>query len=130
MIREGGCLCGAVRFKAEGEPVNVRICHCRNCQKAMGSPFFARALFKQDALSVEGETGYFASSEAVHRVFCKTCGTRLFSWRTNGTVAGVALAAFDDRNAFAPTEHTWVAEKMGWVKLDDRLAQYPGTAPP
>jgi hypothetical protein len=130
MTREGGCFCGAVRFKAEGEPVNVRICHCRNCQKAMGSPFFARALFKQDALSVEGETGYFASSEAVHRVFCKTCGTRLFSWRTNGTVAGVALAAFDDRNAFAPTQHIWVAEKMDWVKLDDRLAQYPGTAPP
>ena len=103
MIREGGCLCGAVRFKAEGEPVNVRICHCRNCQKAMGSPFFARALFDQNALTVEGDTARYASSEALDRVFCKICGTRLFSWRRNGTMAGVALAAFDDRNAFAPT---------------------------
>jgi hypothetical protein len=112
MIREGGCLCGAVRFKAEGEPVNVRICHCRNCQKAMGSPFFARALFPQSALTVEGDTASYASSEALDRVFCKSCGTRLFSRRRNGTVAGVALAAFDDRHAFAPTEHIWVAEKM------------------
>jgi hypothetical protein len=63
-------------------------------------------------------------------VFCKSCGTRLFSRRRNGTVVGVALAVFDDRHAFAPTEHIWVAEKMRWVKLEDDLPQYPGTAPP
>ena len=129
MIREGGCLCGAVRFKAEGEPLNVRICHCRNCQKAMGSPFFARALFDQRALSVEGDTARYPSSEALDRVFCKVCGTRLFSRRTNGTVVGVALAAFDDRNAFAPTEHIWVSEKIAWVRLDDGLPQYQETVP-
>ncbi|HEX9214615.1 MAG TPA: GFA family protein [Bradyrhizobium sp.] len=130
MIREGGCLCGAVRFKAEGEPLNVRICHCRNCQKAMGSPFFARALFPQTALTVEGETGRYPSSENVDRVFCKQCGTRLFSWRRNGTAAGVALATFDDRNAFAPTEHIWVQEKPDWLKLDDGLPQHLTTIPP
>ncbi len=129
MTREGGCLCGAVRFRCEGEPLNVRICHCRNCQKAMGSPFFARALFARDQLSVEGETTRYASSEALDRVFCTACGTRLFAWRKNGTAAGVALAVFDDRNAFAPTEHIWVSEKMDWVKFDDGLPQYPGTVP-
>jgi hypothetical protein len=129
MIREGGCLCGAVRFKCEGEPVNVCIGHCRNCQKAMGSPFFARALFDQSALTIEGETGRYASSELLDRVFCKTCGTRLSAWRKVGTMAGVALAAFDDRNAFAPTAHMWVSEKMDWVKLDDGLPQYPKMAP-
>jgi len=129
MTREGGCLCGAVRFRTEGEPANVRICHCRNCQRAMGSPYFARALFDQRALSVEGDTAYYLSSEALERVFCKKCGTRLFSRRTNGTVVGIALAVFDDRNAFAPTDHMWVTEKMDWVRLEDGLPQYPGTAP-
>ena len=129
MIREGGCLCGAVRLKAKGEPINVRVCHCRNCQKAMGSPFFARALFPQDALTIEGDSARYPSSNAIERVFCKICGTRLLSWRTNGTAAGVALATFDDRNAFAPTEHIWVKEKIDWVKLDDGLPQYSELAP-
>jgi len=129
MTHEGGCMCGAVRFRCEGEPLNVRICHCRSCQKAMSSPFFARALFPHEALSVEGETARYASSEALDRVFCGTCGTRLFAWRRNGTAAGVALATFDDRNAFAPTAHIWVSEKMDWVKLDDGLPQYSGTVP-
>jgi hypothetical protein len=62
-------------------------------------------------------------------VFCKNCGTRLFSWRRNGTLAGVALTTFDDRNAFTPTEHIWVSEKLAWLKLDDGLTQYPGTIP-
>ena len=114
-------------FKTVGDPANVRICHCRTCQKAMGSPFYARALFDQKALSVEGETASHTSSERIDRVFCKRCGTRLFSRRTDGTMAGVALAVFDDRNAFAPTEHIWVSEKMTWVKIEDGLPQYPQT---
>jgi hypothetical protein len=125
MTHDGGCLCGAVRFKAKGEPINVLICHCRSCQKAMGSPFFARALFDQRALKVEGETGRYISSERIERVFCKVCGTRLFSWRRDGTGAGVALATFDEPGAFAPTDHIWVSDKIDWVKLADGLPQYP-----
>ena len=129
MTHEGGCLCGAVRFKAEGEPINVRICHCRNCQKAMGSPFFARALFPQNALTVKGETSRYATSARLERLFCTKCGTRLFTWRTDGSAAGVALAAFDDRNAYAPTEHIWLSEKMAWVRIDDGLKQYQESVP-
>ena len=125
MTRDGGCLCGAVRFAAEGDPINVRICHCRNCQKAMGSPFYARALFDPKAVTIRGDIASYSSSETINRIFCPACGTRLFSRRANGTAIGVALAAFDDRNAFAPTEHIWTSEKIDWVTIDDGLPQYP-----
>ena len=94
------------------------------------SPFFARAFFEEHALTVTGETGRFATSERVDRVFCVRCGTRLFSWRRDGSGAGVALATFDDRHAFAPTEHIWVSEKINWVRIDDGLPQYAEGPPP
>ena len=95
----------------------------------MGSPYFARALFPQDAVTIEGEIGRYPSSERLDRVFCKRCGTRLCTWRTNGSAAGIALAVFDDRHAFAPTEHIWVSAKMDWVQIDDGLTQYPESVP-
>jgi hypothetical protein len=125
MIHHGGCFCGAVRFACTGEPINVRICHCRNCQKATASPYFARALFSHDALAIQGETARFPSSDALDRMFCPRCGTRLFSWRKTRPVVGVALACFDDPNAFSPTDHIWVSAKIGWVNLNDGLPQFP-----
>lgn len=124
MVHEGGCLCGAVRFKAEGQPINVRICHCRLCQKSHGAPFFARALFDQKALLIEGPTGRYPTSERLDRIFCRQCGTRLGTWRKNGTAAGIALALFDDRNTFVPTEHIWISEKIDWVRIADDLPQF------
>ena len=80
-------------------------------------------------MTVEGDTACYPSSDALDRVFCKVCGTRLFAWRTNGTLVGIALATFEDRNAFAPTEHIFVSEKMDWLRLDDGLPQYQETVP-
>jgi len=128
-VLEGGCLCGAVRFAARGAPVNVRLCHCRLCQKATGQPFFARALYAEDAVTVTGETARHASSELLWRVFCPACGSRLFAHRPTAGRISVGLGAFDDPNALSPDCHMFVAQKLAWLKLDDGLPQFEGLAP-
>lgn len=123
-MHEGGCLCGTVRFKVSREPINVRICHCRLCQKSMAAPFYARALFETDAVKLEGPTGLFPSSDRLNRVFCKSCGTRIGTSRSDGSAIGLAIALFDDRNAFAPADHIWTSEKIAWLAIEDGLPQH------
>ncbi len=124
MTHEGGCLCGRVRWKAEGEPLNVGYCHCRLCQKAMGGPYFVRAVFPQDQVTVEGNFEQFPSSDRLWRVFCKECGTRLFGKRSDGSVMGIGLATFDDPNALKPAMHMFTNYKVGWLDLNDGLPQH------
>ncbi|HEX4891764.1 MAG TPA: GFA family protein [Hyphomicrobiaceae bacterium] len=127
MIQEGGCLCGAIRFKVSEPPLNVRVCHCRLCQKATGAPFYARALFETKAVTIHGPLGRHASSAHLDRGFCQVCGSTVGAFRRNGTAAGLALALFDDRNAFVPTDHIWTSEKLDWVLIPDDMPQFAGS---
>ena len=75
---EGGCLCSQVRYVAREAPLGARICHCRLCQKAQGSPFLAQASFPKRSMTITGQTGQHQSSRRLIRHFCPNCGTRLF----------------------------------------------------
>ncbi|WP_456305410.1 GFA family protein [Gluconacetobacter sacchari] len=41
-MMEGGCLCRAVRYIAEGEPTSSGICHCETCRRAGRVQLFTR----------------------------------------------------------------------------------------
>jgi hypothetical protein len=113
-----------VRFTVTGEPENVRLCHCRLCQKAMGAPVFARALFPQSAIRLEGETERFPTSERLSRVFCPKCGTRVMAERADGSFAGLPLTLFDDPDGWAVECHMFTSTKVPWLVLGDGLPQH------
>ncbi|WP_266159511.1 GFA family protein [Dyella silvatica] len=122
----GGCLCGAVRYVVTGHPINVRVCHCRRCQKATGSAFFARALFPKDAVTIEGNVAEVRSSADLLRRFCAQCGSQLFTERdSNPHAVAVTLGSLDEPDSFAPTEHIWISRKVAWLILADDLPQHP-----
>jgi hypothetical protein len=121
----GGCLCKQVRWRASAEPVNVRLCHCRLCQRATGGPYFARALFPVEAVERSGGTTRWASSHRLHRISCSRCGTPVFAEPQDAPYLAVALGTLDEPEALRPGSHIWVSQKLHWVTIDDALPQYP-----
>ena len=122
---EGGCLCGQVRWRASSPPANVRVCHCRLCQRATGAPFFARAIFLAEVFEFTGDTNSWPTSPRIDRLSCARCGTPMFAKPSDPPLRiGVSIATCDDRHALAPDCHIWVNEKVGWLELDDGLPRF------
>ncbi len=123
MSRSGGCQCGAVRFRVEGEPKRASICHCRMCQKAMAAPFGAFATFPAEAVAwTRGARKTFLSSEHVARGFCGDCGTPLtFEAAGGGDTIALTLCAFDDPQALAPQRQLAPESRLGWLADIARL---------
>jgi hypothetical protein len=128
-VIRGGCLCGACRYETQAEPINIRVCHCRLCQKAIGAAFNARVLVPLDGLAISGPVGWYASSDDLARGFCTSCGTTLFSKRESANLIGLTLGSLDDPDRFAMSEHIWVSSKQDWLVLGDDLPHHPEGPP-
>ena len=104
----GGCLCGQVRFSAVGPPDRVGLCHCLDCQKHHGAPFYAAAVFPRAAVSVTGETKAYEG-----RHFCPICGSSVFA--ETGDEVELHLGAMDDATAFVPSYELWTERRATWL---------------
>ncbi len=122
MSLSGGCQCGAVRFRVEGDPQRASICWCRMCQKAFGGPFGALVTVTVDQLAwTRGQRATFQSSDNIQRGFCAACGTPLtYEWSADRI--DLAVFAFDDPSAVAPVVQLEPQNRPGWM---DCLADMP-----
>jgi len=122
---EGGCHCGAVRFRMPEQAAFSTVCNCSDCRGQSGAPVLAWAMIAARETNVTGEVKVYHSSETGRRSFCPKCGTGLFF--TNGQLRDmgmmqVRIAALDKPEAIAPVLQVQMAEQIGWMA---RLGELP-----
>lgn len=123
-VTEGGCLCGAVRYRLHGPLRDVVACHCGQCRRWHGH-FGAYTAVPRDALELtaNGELTWYRSSDRASRGFCRVCGSSLF-WQGEGRDhVAIAAGSLDDGSGLRLTEHIHVADKPGYYDLKDGLPQ-------
>jgi hypothetical protein len=115
MSRSGGCQCGAVRYRIEGELGAASICHCRMCQKATGGFYGPFVTVKNGQLTwTRGERRRFQSSNKVWRGFCGDCGTPLTFEQVPGEI-DVTIGSLDEPSGARPTLQLGSPRRVAYV---------------
>lgn len=111
----GGCQCGAIRYRFEGAPELVALCHCRMCQKATGSVAWAFFTAPRDAITwTRGQPAHYRSSDMALRGYCPACGTPLTFEPDSADSLDIGIATLDTPAVLQPTEQYWVGTRMPW----------------
>lgn len=122
---EGGCACGAVRYRLATAPMFVHCCHCRDCQRQTGSAFVINALIETDHIAIlAGDPKPVAvptDSGQPHEIYrCVHCQTALWSdYGGRPALRFVRVGTLDDPAALRPDVHIYVRSKLPWVTLPE-----------
>jgi hypothetical protein len=128
----GGCLCGAVRFAYRGTLQPGGYCHCADCRRITGGPFYvgmrmAAADFRLTQGEPRGYTKVGHSGQPLTRHFCGDCGAPLYTTSPRHPDAlYVKAGALDDPSLVRPAYQIWTASRVPWAAIPDDLPAYPG----
>lgn len=129
VAREGGCACGAVRYRLVSEPLITHCCHCLSCQRQTGSAFVINLLIEADRVELlAGEpkpVDVPRDDGSTQRIFrCPTCQVALYSRYTSPAVLFVRVGTLDDPSTVAPDVHIFTRSKVPWVSLPQSVPAF------
>ncbi len=129
-IVDGGCLCGATRYRVQGPQLRGTICHCNHCKRWSGAPFLSWSLFNKSQFQwVKGKPGTTSVTPAVNLHFCKSCGSPLtFEFTDTSEIIGTTTGTLDEPEKFSPTRHNWTSSELSWIHNLDTLPRNTGDA--
>jgi hypothetical protein len=127
--REGGCACGAVRYRLSSEPLVTHCCHCLNCQRQTGSAFVINLLIEADRVELsEAEpqpVDVPRDDGSTQRIFrCPTCQVAVYSEYGRPEVRFVRGGTLDDPSSIAPDVHIFTRSKLGWITLPEPVPAF------
>ena len=123
----GGCACKAIRYKCTGAPRYMGNCHCRDCQRATGSAYFAAVLIRaEEFFLIKGDPNWFETiadeGHPMRRAFCTSCGSPLFL--ENGARPGgrvLYAGSLDNPEWYKPSRDIYVSSAQPWDIMDPTL---------
>lgn len=130
-VREGGCACGAVRYRIKGDPLITHACHCRHCQRETGSAFATNALVLSGDVTFEGQVEQVltpSESGKGQRIFrCPACHVAVSSHYAGAgdTCHFVRVGTLDDPGDIQPDVHIYTSTKRPWVVLPPDRPAFP-----
>lgn len=121
----GHCLCGTVRWRAAGIPINVNYCHCEMCRRGSGAPVVAWATFPIKDVSFSSEPAWRRSSDHARRAFCAACGSAL-AWHgdRHPDLLDLTVGTADNPDALGSREHLWTESAVRWLQIKDELPRH------
>jgi len=131
---KGGCLCGAVKYEATGEPKRFYHCHCSRCRKVTGTGHASNMFLQPAALKwLSGEelvrTFKVPEAQRFTNNFCATCGSRLPRQAKDSDVVMIPAGSLDDAAPISPQARIFSGSAVGWSCADDELPAYPELPP-
>ena len=134
MKLEGGCYCGAVRYKAEGKPMLKAQCHCRECQYISGGSPNMFVLMPTDSFGyTKGTPKQFSRSDLEHpvtREFCAECGTHIITRPVGLPAVVVKVGTLDDPTQFGTSQMAiYTVDKQDFHQIPQGLPTFERLPP-
>ncbi len=134
---EGGCLCGAVRYRTTDTPARVLACHCTTCKQRTGSAYGVGVYFPAQQVEFTGATPQTyefhsdTSGRWIRNEFCAQCGTTV-SWtlEMRPGMRAIAGGSYDDPHWYTIQMHIWTRSARADMCYPDHAELHEQALPP
>lgn len=125
---EGGCQCGAVRYRLTASPLSVYNCHCKDCQRFSGAGWSMSMIVREGDFSVTGTTERYDrradSGNVIAMHFCANCHGWLWNDPPAGGIKVVRAGSLDDIDWAKPVGNIWTDSKAAWAEIDETQVNF------